>query len=218
MGQAQDLKDRIDAERLGFPFLIYRDGADEQQIYKLDPNRPRHTVGRDREADIRLDWDSKISGLHAELLSIAGKWVVVDDGLSRNGTYVNGERVQGRWRLQDGDTLVFGDTTLGFHHTRSEVSAVTVVDGEAFTRASLSEAQLRVLTALCRPLKGSPAYGVPATNKQIADELYLSVDAVKTHMKALFAKFDVGDLPQNRKRLRVVELAFKAGIVADRDL
>ena len=35
----------------------------------------------------------------------------MDDGLSRNGTFVNGERLSGRRRLTDGDTLRFGGTT-----------------------------------------------------------------------------------------------------------
>ena len=53
----------------------------------------------------------------------------------------------------------------------------------------LSEAQRRVLVALCRPFKESSGYATPATNQQIAAELFLTVDAVKTHLRALFAKF-----------------------------
>jgi DNA-binding NarL/FixJ family response regulator len=52
----------------------------------------------------------------------------------------------------------------------------------------------------------------------IAEELVLSVDAVKTHLRALFARFAVEDLPQNAKRARLVELAFQAGIVSRQDL
>ena len=32
-------------------------------------------------------------------------WVICDDGLSHNGTFVNGERVRGRRRLAAGDVL-----------------------------------------------------------------------------------------------------------------
>ncbi len=85
-------------------------------------------------------------------------------------------------------------------------------------RASLSEAQRRVLVALCRPFKESAGYVTPATNQQIAGELFLSVDAVKTHLRALFAKFGIEDLPQNQKRIRLVELALKSGVVTPRDL
>jgi predicted ArsR family transcriptional regulator len=83
---------------------------------------------------------------------------------------------------------------------------------------SLSDAQRRVLVALCRPFKDSSGYVTPATNQQIADELFLSIDAVKTHLRALFAKFEIEDLPQNQKRVRLVELALTNGIVSPRDL
>jgi pSer/pThr/pTyr-binding forkhead associated (FHA) protein len=43
-----------------------------------------------------------------------GSWLIVDDGLSRNGTFVNGERVTGRRRLQDGDHIGAGTTPLIF--------------------------------------------------------------------------------------------------------
>jgi DNA-binding NarL/FixJ family response regulator len=75
-----------------------------------------------------------------------------------------------------------------------------------------------VLVALCRPFKESSGYATPATNQQIADELFLSIDAIKTHLRALFAKFGIEDLPQNQKRIRLVELALKSGVVTPRDL
>jgi DNA-binding NarL/FixJ family response regulator len=44
------------------------------------------------------------------------------------------------------------------------------------------------------------------------------VDAVKTHMRALFEKFDVQELPQNRKRVAVVERALQTGLITPREL
>ena len=49
-------------------------------------------------------------------------------------------------------------------------------------------------------------------------ELFLTVEAVKTHMRTLFQRFDIEDLPQNAKRTRLVELAFETGAVSPRDL
>ena len=53
----------------------------------------------------------------------------------------------------------------------------------------LSETQRRVLVALCRPFRDGSAFATPATNQEIAAEVFLGVDAVKTHLRALFAKF-----------------------------
>ena len=58
---------------------------------------------------------------------------------------------------------------------------------------------------------------VRGTPRQIADELFLSVEGVKTQVRALFERFGVEDLPQNRKRARLVELAFSSGTVSDED-
>ena len=83
--------------------------------------------------------------------------------------------------------------------------------------AALTDTQRRVLVALCRPLRDS-AYATPATNQTIAGEVFLGVDAVKVHLRALYRKLGIGDLPQNEKRARLVELAFHHGLVDDRDL
>ena len=80
----------------------------------------------------------------------------------------------------------------------------------------LSPAQRRVLVALCRPLDASP-YAIPATNKEIAEELSLSVDAVKTHLRRIAELLGVHDVPQNRKRAQLAERALMAGILTGRD-
>jgi DNA-binding NarL/FixJ family response regulator len=75
-----------------------------------------------------------------------------------------------------------------------------------------------VLVALCRPFRDGAAFATPATNQQIAGELHLSVDAVKSHLRALFEKFGVTDLPQNAKRVALVERALQSGLISERDL
>jgi pSer/pThr/pTyr-binding forkhead associated (FHA) protein len=215
---ASDLKAQIEAEREGLPFLVYGDGEERQQIFALADDVERITVGRSTSTDICLHWDTEVSRLHAELERIGGDWTVSDDGLSRNGTHVNGERVVGRRRLHDGDAVRFGRTVAIFRQPLTGDVTETVVAPEVLERTSLSDAQRRVLIALCRPFKEASGYVTPATNQQVADELFLSVDAVKTHLRALFAKFGIEDLPQNQKRIRLVELALKSGVVTPRDL
>jgi pSer/pThr/pTyr-binding forkhead associated (FHA) protein len=212
-----ELKARIEAERVGIPFLLYRDGADRQRIFTLG-EAERVTVGRASTNDLTLDWDSEVSRLHAELELIGEHWTVSDDGLSRNGTHLNGERVVGKRRLRNGDAVRFGHTVAIFHQPLAAEIAETGVAGDVVDRASLSPAQQRVLVALCRPFKEPSGYATPATNQQIADELCLSVDAVKSHLRALFTKFGVESLPQNQKRFRLVELALKAGVVTPRNM
>jgi pSer/pThr/pTyr-binding forkhead associated (FHA) protein len=214
---ASELRDRAEAERKGTPFIVYRDSENLQHVYDLGGSE-YVALGRSSTSDVKLDWDSGVSRLHAEMQRAGDDWIIVDDGLSRNGTYVNGDRLGGRRRLCDGDSVRVGDTMLVFHAPRRGETGTTAIGSDFLTAASLSVTQRKVLAALCRPFKGSNPFATPATNQQIAEEVYLSVDAVKTHLRTLFAKLQVGELPQNQKRARLVEIAFKNGLISERDL
>jgi pSer/pThr/pTyr-binding forkhead associated (FHA) protein len=203
-------------------FLLYRDGTGRQQVVSLGAatTAARLTLGRSAHNHVRLEWDNKVSRLHALFERIGSDWIVVDDGLSRNGTFVNGERLVGRRRLGDGDVILVGSTSLTYHDYDSALStrrSVTETLGadDVVTVRSLSPTQLQVLEALCRPYRERSQFATPATNRQIADELFFSVEAVKTHLRVLFRKFGVEELPQNQKRAKLVELALQAGLVSE---
>ncbi|MGZ4270343.1 MAG: FHA domain-containing protein [Solirubrobacteraceae bacterium] len=211
-----ELKQQLEADRLGRPYLMLRDAEGVQQIVTLPEGWQPTIVGRGPSCDLCLSWDEKVSRVHAQLEHLGDDWIVEDDGLSRNGTSVNGERLAGRHRLLDGDVLRFGRTEVAFRAPKP-LAAPTVV-GSSVLPPPLSDAQRRVLIALCRPYRHGDAYARPATNREIADELVLSVEAVKTHLRTLFQRFAIGDLAQNAKRTRLVEVAFKTGAVSARDL
>jgi hypothetical protein len=215
---AVELKAQIEAERAARPFLAYRDAGGERQLLTIDPGVTELWIGRSPSADVQLTWDDEVSGLHAQLEVVRDECTLVDEGLSRNGSFVNGERVAGRRHLRDGDMLRFGNTMALFRAPATAEAKSTVVASDALAAADVSPAQRRVLVALCRPFKDGAAFATPPTNQQLADELHLSVDAVKTHMRALFEKFGVQELPQNRKRLAVVERALQTGLVSQREL
>jgi FHA domain/Bacterial regulatory proteins, luxR family len=210
-----ELQERIAADRRRAPYLLYRDGGGHQRIHLLEEATERVTVGRDPASDIALPWDFQVSRAHAQAERMGTEWAIIDDGLSRNGTFVNGERLHGRRRLCAGDVIRCGDTVLRYCAPVATADS-TVAAGTAPPR--ISEAQRRVLVALCRPFRDGGAFASPASNQQIADELFLSTEAVKTHMRALFQRLEVEDLPQNRKRIRLVELAFRHGLVSTHEL
>jgi pSer/pThr/pTyr-binding forkhead associated (FHA) protein len=209
---------RLQAERDGRPHLLLRDGEQSQMIVPLEADTQRITIGRGEGSDVQVWWDRDVSRTHAELERIGGVWTVSDEGLSRNGTFVNGSRVASRQRLRDGDVLRLGSTVVVFRDPKSAGFSDTRMGSLDLAPPTLSEAQRRVLICLCRPYKQPGPFTTPATNQQIAGELFLSVEAVKTHMRALFAKFSVEDLPQNQKRARLIERAFQTGLVSERDL
>jgi pSer/pThr/pTyr-binding forkhead associated (FHA) protein len=212
-----ELKELRTIERSGEPFLAFRDARGELQLLALG-GKLAVTIGRREEMDVALSWDGLVSVLHAELQCLGSEWALVDDGLSTNGTFVNGDRVAGRRRLRNADRIQAGGTVIVFNAAATPRSPVaTLTSGERPAVAPLTEQQRRVLVALCRPYKDGDHYVTPATNQQIADELFLSVDAVKLHLRALCLKFSVNDLPPNQKRLRLAESALHLGIVGRRD-
>ena len=215
---AVELKAQIEAERLGRPFVVYRDESGEQTIVAIATDSAGLWIGRSPSADVHLEWDSEVSSLHAQLELVRDECTLIDEGLSTNGSFVNGERVSGRRHLRDGDTIRVGQTLILFRNPASGAAESTVLSGDALTAAGVSPGQKKVLVALCRPFKEGAAFATPATNQQIADELTLSVDAVKTHLRALFEKFGVEALPQNQKRVALVERALQSGLVSERDL
>jgi hypothetical protein len=87
------------------------------------------------------------------------------------------------------------------------------MDADPPTNVRLTDTQLGILAALCRPLAAGNHFATPATNQEIADEVFLSVDAVKGHLRTLYRKFGIEDLPHNQKRARLVELAIEGGYV-----
>jgi predicted component of type VI protein secretion system len=197
--------------------LVYRDDTGAQHFVPLD-GRTTLTIGRGSGCDVRLAWDERVSRVHAALDLVGDDWALVDDGLSRNGTFLNGDRLNGRRRLQDGDTFVLGSTSFRFLDTSRGSTQLTKVGEQLVTAASLSPTQRQIVIALCRPYKHDDPYATPASNQQIADELFLSVDAVKTQLRLLFQKFHIEDLPQNQKRVKLVERVLGLGLVSRRDL
>ncbi len=87
-------------------WLIIKKGGRRGRIFKL---KDETTLGR-KHADIVLN-DPKVSALHAKIALIDGQFVIADV-LSRNGTYVNGERIKEQRVLKENDEIKIGDTVL----------------------------------------------------------------------------------------------------------
>jgi pSer/pThr/pTyr-binding forkhead associated (FHA) protein len=222
------------AERSGRPYLVFRDGDDREQLFVLPSDSSSVSVGRRSSSDLALPWDSQVSRSHAQFDREGESWVLVDDGLSSNGTFVNEERLAGRRRLSDGDTLRFGATTVSFHAPpRAEPPRPVPAEpppappppapppparARPAPAAGLSTTQRRILTALCRPYKARSPYTQPATDDQIADELVLAAGEVRAHLKVLYAKLGITDESEQDRRYRLVERAFSDGLVSERDL
>ena len=200
-----------DDVRAGAPWLAQWHGPRGDRRWPLQGTSV--TVGRSRQADVVIDDDPTVSRVHVRLEQAGGRWTLVDDGLSSNGTLVRGRRVTGRVPLHDRDTIQVGGTTLVFCSPVELDEPHTLIAEPLLTADRLTPAQRAVVGALCRPCLAGGAYAAPATNAQIAAELFLSVDAVKTHLRAVAHRMGIDHLPQNEKRLRTAALAMRWGLV-----
>jgi len=213
---AAELQAVIEAERVGEPFLHVRAEDGKQRIFTLSSETSRATIGRDEQCYVPLTWDPKGSRVHAVVELVGAQWTFIDDGLSRNGSFAGGTRVLGRHALSDGERLCVGDTVLIYHDPAAARVEPTVPESATPASVPLSPAQRKILIALCRPIAESQA-ATPATNRQIAEEVFLSVDAVKAHLKVLFERFGLDALPQNEKRARLAADALAGGAISQRD-
>lgn len=71
------------------------------------------TIGRNSENSIAIN-DGFVSGSHAEISFNQGTWWLMDVG-STNGTQLNGQPVQGKAQLHNGDIVSFGRVHLRAH-------------------------------------------------------------------------------------------------------
>jgi len=178
---------------VGTPFLRIEEGG---EVIALRGEVT--TVGRGVGVDIRLD-DPSVSRLHAELVRRGPYVYVVDLGLSRNGTRVNGRPVARRV-LEEGDVLSFGAARARIGGLpREEMAVETELRRPA--APELTRRELDVLTALCRPALSDEAFATPATAHEIALDLVVTEAAVKQHLLRLYQKFRIPEGQNRRTRL-----------------
>ena len=190
--------------------VLQGNGPSSQVVFELIGEHL--TIGRKPENDITIDWDKAVSRRHAELELVAESWFVTDLD-SANGTFVNGTKVDRKRALRVGDELRIGDTSLWLYGmTSSEPLSDTAVSAKP---PELSRKQTEVLRELCRPQARDPRSPC-ATTKDVAARMFVGEAAVKAHLSALYLKFDIPEVGQNRRAL-LAKKAWDSGSVRSTD-
>jgi tellurite resistance protein len=86
--------------------VVELEGEEERLAVTRDGLR----VGSDGSADIRVEYDPSVAGMHAQILEMNRKFYVRDLD-SEHGTWVNGERIAER-RLLGGETIRVGSEVV----------------------------------------------------------------------------------------------------------
>jgi pSer/pThr/pTyr-binding forkhead associated (FHA) protein len=167
------------------------------------------TIGRGQDTVLRLPEDPEVSRLHAVIEMVASGWSIRDLG-SRNGTYVNGERILGERALRPDDEIRVGGVRLFF---RADDVAGSLTLTRSLSRAPmLTRREQAVLQALCRPIALVDMFTEPASVRQMAVTLRVTETAVKYHLSNLYVKFGIPD-EGDRRRVRLANEALRRGAV-----
>ena len=186
-------------------------------LERLTLEDQRVTLGRDETNQICLPDDDAVSGMHAVLERYSSGWALRDLG-SRNGTFVNGERITGERPLHNHDQIQIGSTRLAFRDPDSRPrNAGTTRILTALPRLELTRRERDVLVALCRPLSSSDPFKQPASIRAIAKELVVTDAAVKQHLLHLYDKFELDRDAENR-RIVLANQAIQRGVVSPEEL
>jgi pSer/pThr/pTyr-binding forkhead associated (FHA) protein len=174
----------------------------------------RVTLGKAGTNDVVLEWDGKVSRLHAVLERLSARWCVRDLS-SSNGTFVNGERIWAERPLRHGDEIRLGRTRLLF---RAEAPTVDAATETELSAPSLTPRERDVLVALCRPLLSGDVFTEPASIREVAEALVVTEAAIKQHLANLYDKFDLNGDEGGRRRVRLANLVVRRGAVSVSDL
>lgn len=91
-------------------FLVQLNGAKRGTNYEIKPGESH--IGRSDENDIVLE-DMYVSGNHAIIKQQEDKMYIYDLS-SKNGVFVNGDKIEEAKELNNNDTIIIGETKLRF--------------------------------------------------------------------------------------------------------
>jgi len=175
---------------------------------------PRFSVGKSPDCDLALTADAAVSRVHAVIEEMGGGWCLNDLG-SRNGTFVNGDRLFGTRMLHHGDEITLGKSRLVFRDHNGSGGPATEAVAEP---PALTAREKDVLVELCRPLMLGDVFVQPATVREIAQALFVVDAAVKQHLSHMYDKFGIEEGEGAMRRVRLANAAIQSGAVTAADL
>lgn len=174
--------------------------AEVRQPYVVLPRTPerllvarvelaaRLVVGRSRDADLSLSFDPTVSTVHASLERHLDLLTVEDLGPSTNGTFVNGQRISVRTRLNDRDQVRFGSTEVLVRCPVTATDGRTIALPPAIDWQRLTPTERRVVATLLDLWPPEARLQRAPTTTQLGAALGLGSETVRSHLKSIYGK------------------------------
>jgi hypothetical protein len=169
--------------------------------YELPPGLT--VIGRGANCNLTID-DALLSRDHAAI-RLSDARVTIRDLGSRNGTFVNGERITDDAELHDGDRIRVGTTEMIFNRT---VSARRTVATTASVTTCVTCGSAYVVQAACCPHCGAAPAVVraPRTESQQRRDFWLSLEVELLNKALEMLRYDEADEAARRLRSKLDEL------------
>ena len=174
--------------------LIGRGAQGQRFAHELGPAT---TIGRAPEVDLRID-HTDVSRQHARITQAADGEFDVSDLGSKNGTAVNGEKLQAPRRLQPGDVIALGPAELEFRR-------VTASEFAQAQRTAAAWQRISELTDREREVAKLVAMGCKSAD--VASRLNISTRTVNTHLEHVFERLGI------KSRTVLTRLVIEAGML-----
>lgn len=157
----------INTSAPGVAWLLTSDEELGNRRFELTPGA-RTRVGRSAENDIVVN-DSRCSREHCELVDLEGRWHVRDLG-SRNGTFVDYERVAESQPLDEGDEIQIGPHRLVFTHVPPAHGIDTIrSSGETEDSIPIPDTSLKSVTPIKPRRRSSGRSRIAAIDSLVGD-------------------------------------------------
>lgn len=216
---AQD--ELVRARRADREVLLFHDGAGLQQTVRLDRAGSPVRVGRLVDNDVAVTWDREVSRHHAQLVWDDARWWLRDE--SRNGSFVNGVKIDAPHPLADGDAIIVGKTAITFRKPSErtgpvdvEYHGVTSLPQPASGLVQLTEVERAALRAVADALEAGAVGDSTVLASAMAARLGTTPTAVEDTLAAMYRRFGVETQPMPQRLHRLINRARMLGFLPTR--
>jgi DNA-binding CsgD family transcriptional regulator len=182
------------------PYVVLPRSPERLLVARVETGA-RLVLGRSRDADLPLSFDATVSTVHASIERHLDLLTIEDLGPSTNGTFVNGQRITARTRLNDRDLVRCASTEI--------LIRCPVIDGEGHTVALMPEidwglltpTERRVVARLIELWPPEERLTRAPTTAQLGVALSLGQETVRSHLKSIYGKLRAFGVAPTREAL-----------------